>query len=242
MTTVLQTTAVVIQLPAFSKEIAIQSAWLEKRNAAVATAAAIVKVESQADYDAATEALARVSKLDSGIEKMRKELTAPFLAAQRTIKEKVDEACVPLQEHKARLKTLTGAWFMAEQKRIAAEAAERELKEREAAEEALALQEEARQQAEALGLDAPAAEDLVTVVAPVEQAPKSDSASVQMRIDAEIVDESKVPRAFCMADIRLINAYKKDNKADLEKRIAAGEGETVIAGVRFTLRPDVMGR
>jgi hypothetical protein len=185
-----------------------------------------------------------VSKLDSGIEKMRKELTAPFLAAQRTIKEKVDEACVPLQEEKTRLKALTGAWFMAEQKRIAAEAAERELKEREAAEEALALQEEARQQAEALGLDAPAAEDLVTVavVAPVEHAPRSDSASVQMRIDAEIVDEAKVPRAFCMADIRLINAYKKDNKADLEKRIAAGEGETVIAGVKFTLRPDVMGR
>lgn len=242
MTTALQSTAVVIQLPAFSKEIAIQSAWLEKRNTAVETAAAIVKVESQADYDAATEALAKVSKLDSGIEKMRKELTAPFLAAQRTIKEKVDEACLPLQAEKERLKKLTGDYQMAERKRIAAEASERELRDREAAEEALALQEEARQQAEALGLDAPVAVDLVAVVAPVEEAPKSVNASVQMRIDAEIIDETKVPRAFCTADIRLINAYKKDNKAELEKRIDAGEGETIIAGVKFTLRPDVMGR
>lgn len=243
MTTAVQTAAaVVIQLPTFSKEIAINAEWMAKRNQAVANAAAVAVVTCQAEYDKAGEALNVVSKLDSGIEKMRLDLCRPFNNAAKAIKAAVDEACAPLQAQKERLKKISGVWYMAEQRRIAAEAAERELKEREAAEEALALQEEARQAAEELGFDAPSPADLVEVATPVEVAPRSESAKVQMRVDAEIVNEQAVPRAFCVADMRLINAYKRDNKADLEKWIEAGESETIIPGVRFTLRPDVMGR
>lgn len=242
MTTALQTTAVVIQLPAFSKEIAISSEWLTKRNDALATAQSVTQVTCQKDYDNAGEALRLVTKLDTGIEKMRKELTAPFLSAQKTIKAKVDEACLPLQEEKDRLKKLSGDWYMAEQRRIAAENAERELRDREAAEQALAEEAFAREQAEALGLDAPPPVVIVEVATPVESAPVSDNAKVQMRIDVEVVEDSAVPRSFCMVDMRLVNAYKRDNKDELEKRIANGEGDSIVPGLKFTLRPDVMGR
>ena len=242
MTTALQTSAVVIQLPVFSKEIAISSEWLTKRNDAVAKAQEVKQVTCQAEFDAAGEALARVTKLDNGIEKMRKELTAPFLAAQKTIKAKVDEACVPLETEKARLKQIAGDWQMSERKRIATEAAEAELKAREAAEEELERQQMEREQAEALGLDAPPPLEVVEVATPVVAAPVSDNAKVTMRVSFEVLDEDKVPRAFLMFDPRKVNEYIRQNKAEIMSRVDNGEAEVIVDGLRFTARPDVSGR
>ncbi|MEI6165956.1 MAG: hypothetical protein WCS52_02070 [bacterium] len=244
MTTAVQTipSAVVITLPDFQKEIAINAEWLAKRNKAIEQAKAVTEITTQAQYDEAAAAIALVTKLDSSIEKMRLDLTRPFENAKKLIKGKVDEACVPLQEQKERLKKLAGDYYAAEQRRIRVEAAEKELREREAAEEEAARQEMERSQAADLGLDAPAPVEIVEMATPVESAPRSENAKVQMRVSFDLIAEAQVPRSFLTFDPRKANEYIRQNKDDIQKRVEAGEESAIIPGLKFTVRPDISGR
>ena len=233
--------AVVIKLPAFQREIAIPAEWLAKRDALIAKAAAVV-VTTKAEYDYATAILAEITSEDNAIEKKRLAFTKPFNDAAKDIKAKVDEACQGLRDNKARLKEISGAWYMQDQARIRREAAEADRIERERVEAELAKAQAEADAAEALGFEAlppPVVEEKAT---PVELAPTNAHTRVPMRVSFELVDEAKVPRSFLMFDPRKANEYIRKNKEDIQKRVEDGEADVIVAGLRFTVKPDVQGR
>ena len=234
--------AVVIQLPVFQREIAIPAEWLAKRDALIAESVAIATVTTKAEYDRATAVLAAITSEDNGIEKKRLAFTKPFSDAAKEIKAKVDEACQGLRDNKTRLKAISGDWYMKDQARIRREAAEADRIERERIEAELAKAQAEADAAEALGFDAvtpPVIEERPT---PVELAPTNAHTRVPMRVSFELVDEAKVPRSFMMFDPRKANEYIRLNKEDIQKRVENGEADGIVAGLRFTVRPDVQGR
>jgi hypothetical protein len=155
----------------------------------------------------------------------------------------VDEALAKLRDEKKRLKDIMGVWWVADQARIRREAAERDRLERERVEKELADRQALQEQADALGLDAPPVEDIVEQATPVEIAPRSESVRTPtMRVSFEVVAENLIPNTFCTLDPRKVNEYIRANKADIEKRVADGKADVIVAGLRFTVKPDVQGR
>lgn len=239
----LATSAVVIKLPVFQKEIAVSGKLIAERDELVKASTAIAKVCNRGEYDKAGEVLADVTRLDNEIDEQRLELCRPFAKAQKDIKAKVDDALAKLRSEKKRIKDVMADWWMAEQARKCREAAERERQERKRAERELAEQQEREEQAAALGLDAPPPAEVVAQVAPVEIAPVSQIVRApSMRVSFDLLDESKVPRAFMTFDPRKANEYIRQNKADIEKRVAAGMADEIVDGLRFTSRPDIQSR
>lgn len=234
--------AVVIKLPAFQREIAIPAEWLAKRDALIVEATAITAVTNKAEYDRATAILAEITSEDNGIEKKRLAFTKPFNDAAKDIKAKVDEACQGLRDNKARIKAISGDWYMKDQARIRREAAEAEQIERERITAELAKAQAEAEAAEALGFDAappPVIEERAT---PVELAPSNAYSRVPMRVSFELIDEAKVPRVFMVFDPRKANEYIRQNKEDIQKRVENGMADEIVDGLRFTVRPDVQGR
>jgi len=237
-----------ITLPNFGTEIAVPGEWLEQRDRALELAGAIVAVEDAGTYDLASESLGRVTRISNALDKKRLAFSKPFTAMNKKIKEMCDGERVQLEEEKARLKKMSGA-YVVEQERKAREArAQAEKEERAEAERQFAAQqavEEARAQASILD-DVP--EPVTEIVVPKAAAPVIEEAhSSASRITKRLVwhteDEDEVPRAFMMLDSRKVNEYMRETKDSMLALLDGGkDGREFIAGIRFEVKTDVSGR
>lgn len=225
-----------IQLPHVPATANIDGRWIADRDALLETSREFRTIANNETYQAATDALARITKHSNALETQRKALAAPFNDAATYIKSAADNARKALEDEKARLKQLLGSYAEAERRRVEAEQREAERKRREAIEAQIAAQADA----DDLGLHAaPIAEPTAPVIAPVAT---SSAARVVERVEWEITDIDKVPRAFCIVDERLINAYKRDNAEEIKKRVKGGSGTGLIPGIKFTIKTDVAAR
>ena len=116
---------------------------LAARDTLLATATSIQAVRSPEDNQQCSVVGSEMQKLVKGVESARKDLTAPYLAAQRSIKATADAFCEPLLKALARLGNLASAYRQdqerkaeAERQARAAEIARLQEQERRAAEEA----------------------------------------------------------------------------------------------------------
>jgi hypothetical protein len=114
---------------------------LEQRQTLLDVASGITSISTEEDNTLAAQCGSGMQKMVKGVEAARKDLTAPYLAAQRTIKATADAFCEPLAKEMDRLGRLASA-YRADQERKA----EAERKAR--AEEIARMQEQERKAAE----------------------------------------------------------------------------------------------
>jgi len=235
------TTAVSIPIQKLPAEITIRGEWIAKRDEALVDSKAIVAVSGQSDMDKAGESLQAITRLSASLEKMRLEYGRPFREVDALIKKKADDARKPLEDEKARLKAICGAWAEAEFKRKIEEAKRADEYNRKMAEEAIIKQGAADRLAAELGIDEKPLVIITPeiVVDPVKM-PETDSARLAMVIKWELEDEDKVPRNFLTFDERKLNAYLRENKDRIKKMIA--DKEDVIPGIKFREVPDIRSR
>ena len=228
---------IAIKLPPIPASVTIEGAWVAERDAIISISSAFLSIPNNATFTEATNALARITKHSNALEAQRKVLAQPFNDAASFIKQAADNARKALEDEKTRLKKLLGDYAEAERKRVDEERREAERKHREAIEAQVA----ANQAADDLGLPpaAPIVEPPPTYIAP---AATSSAARVVERVEWEIVNVDDVPRAFCMVDDRLVNAYKRDNGEAIKQHIKAGNGTGLIPGIKFVIRTDVAAR
>ncbi len=223
-----------LALPKMGGAIAINAEWIAQRDALVSAASGII-VENDMQYGVACDLLNKITKCSSGMEKLRKELTEPYLSAQSKIKQLADDARVPLEKAKDALQRKLSPYAKAQRKR---EHEERLAAERAAAEESARIAAENAEAKEILGESAPA-QEVVHVVAPVERRAVSGAAKVVTRIEWSVVDIERVPRAFLMVDPRLVNQFRDAHAELITKQIEDNGGCDAVPGIAFKLETKV---
>jgi len=165
---------------------------IAQRQTLLDVAATISAVKTAEDNELASQCGSGIQKMLKGVEAARKDLTAPYLAAQRVIKSTADEFCNPLLTAMDRLGRLASAYRQQEERKAeverqarAAEIARLQEAERQAA-------EDARNKAEAGDLVGSLMADIVAtgiaaatdaaVAAPPPEAPKTSGQSFQERV------------------------------------------------------------
>jgi len=233
-----------LEITGMVTSVDVPERWLSKRNAMLTKATATQSVATQIEFDDGSELLNSITKHSNELEKQRKEFAAPFTAAAKSIKRMCDDERVNLEAEKSRIKMLLS--------RYAAEQAQKQLQERrriEAVERAKAerlFEEQQKAQAEAdlLGLES-APEEIKIEHEPepyVEQA-HSQSSKILQRVVWFFEDEDLIPKAFLMVDNRKINEYIRNTKEEIKRNIeGGGDGKNFVAGIRFELKTDVIGR
>ena len=198
-----------IKLPDVRQEVTLAGEWFASRDLALAESAQITAVDAQS-ADLAGKSISELGKMASQIEKQRKDITAPFLQAQRAIKAVVDKAKKPLDDEVDRLKGLVAEFAEAERKRLAEEARQAEL----ARIEAMAA-EAARIEAEQAILGA--ADEVITVESEpeIKASPKFDGVRLSEAVAFEVIDENLIPTAFLTFDERKLRAWIAERKDDL---------------------------
>ena len=93
-----------ISLPDVTQEVTLGHEWFQKRDEALAESGRYI-VATAANADEIGDMTGRLGKMASRIEAERKKITAPFLAAQKTIKAVVDKATEPITAETMRLKS-----------------------------------------------------------------------------------------------------------------------------------------
>jgi hypothetical protein len=232
-----------IKLPAVKAQVSITADWFATRDALLEEVGKVQAVKTAADFEAAGVLLKRVTGNSNGLETMRTEITAPFLAAQKTIKAASDKAREPLEVAKANLKKMMEA-YAAEQQRLAAieqkrlEAEAQALAEKEAAERAAAEEEFGPTEQETF--QAP-----VVVAAPQVRVAHGSTVTVKSKLVFEVFEPSQVPRRFMIVDQHAIRAYMAENeeriRAMLEEKGEDG-GMAFVSGVRFSTETKVSAR
>lgn len=218
-----------INLPDVRQEVTLAGEWFAKRDQALVESAKITEVNA----DSANEAGGKISelgKMASAIENQRKEITSPFLRAQRTIKAVVDKAKQPLEDEVTRLKSLVAAFAEAERKRLAEEArkAEEERLAKEAAEA-----ERMRFEREVLGQ--------VTEVITIEEepqvptAPKFDGVRLSEAVVFEVINPEEIPTAFMTFDERKLRAWIAERKDQLLEAIKSEGFKQPISGIELKI-------
>jgi hypothetical protein len=114
---------------------------LAQRETLLDVAENIKAIATADDNELAAECGSGIQKMLKGVESARKELTAPYLAAQRTIKATADTFCEPLTKALDRLGRLAVGYRQEQERKAEAERQAR-------AQEIARLQEEARKSAE----------------------------------------------------------------------------------------------
>lgn len=234
----------IIQLPKFSDQVSISGEWILKRDEIISRVAKVIKIDSEVTFKEASEILQQITKHSNALEKMRKDLTDPFVEAQRMIKRKSDEARDILESEKPKLQAKIAFYIDSERKRVEKEKREAEEKQRQEIASQLAEQEALKD----VGLIKEEAEFVpeVTAVAPIVQAPVSFDIRVQENLVHEIFDENLIPVAFKTFDERKLNAWKRDNKDRVIKRIKDSgnteEGRLFVDGINFKIELKPIGR
>ena len=229
-----------LTLPDLGSQITIPDEWLDKRVETLACAEQIKAVTNQPDYEAASDALSRITKCSGELEKQRQKFSKPFNQITRKIKAMCDEARADLETAKKRLKGLLADYAEAQ----AAKAAEERRQAEEAARREAEKQFAEQQAADELGLDTPAKPiEVETAPAPEVEEAHSSSSRVTRRLVWHLEDEEAVPRAFLQLDSRKVNEYMKMQKGALMDGLEKGsDGRQYVAGIRFEIKTDVSGR
>ncbi|MDH3279512.1 MAG: hypothetical protein OEQ39_02860 [Gammaproteobacteria bacterium] len=226
-------------IPHNPADVAIDPVWLAARDDLLRSSYALTKVSNDDGYTAAGGLLQQLTRTENGMEKMRKDLTRPFMDAQRLIKRVADGANAPVLEEKARIKILAETYFREqERKRRAEEAAAMEAAKREA-ERQLAEHEAAV----ALGFEDADTEPEIALPeppAPTIEKPVSYDMRVRRDIVFTIIDPDKVERYLCSPDNRKIREHIKHNKDGLMPKLA--EGPYTIPGIEMQLETKVQSR
>ncbi len=229
-----------ITLPELNRQIALTPEWLAERDNLVTVARGIEAVTDPTSFDAAAAVLSRITTASNALEKFRKQITDPFLAAQRQIKEMADNAREALESEKERLKRISGAYIEEQRKKQAEEARRNEEEQRKQIERQAAEHEAKRE----LGIvdDASEFKPEVTALATTVQVPTSGAVKAVERVVFELLDEERVLRNFLSFDERKANEFIRQHGDNLKERIRAGEGDNIAAGLRFKIKTDVQSR
>jgi len=232
----------IIKLPKFAEQVSISAEWITQRDILVKNANEIVAVKNQTDLDFASEILRGITKASNTLEKMRKDLTDPFMDAQKTIKRKSDEARDILEVKKSELQRKIAGYVEAERKRIDAEKKAAEEKQQAEIAAQLAEQEELKE-AGLIAEEKPFVPE-VTPIIEVAQAPKSYAIRLQDVIEWKAIDDNIIPGAFKTLDDRKVNAWIKENKERLLKGIKENveAGKIFIPGIEITVTIKPIGR
>lgn len=229
---------ITITLPAMQREIAISPEWVAERDALIKSAQTFTAVEGADAFEQASHVMARITKTSNALETIRKKISDPFAKAAKTIKAVADKAREPLETEKTRLQGLLNEYAAGQRRRQAEEQRRIEEEERKQVEKQLAE----RQELEDMGL-ADADEEFVPQIdtpAAVVMAPSATAARIAERVEWEVVDLDKVPRAYLMLDPRTINALIRDGGKDLLERVKAGAD--IVPGIKFTVETKVAAR
>jgi len=206
-----------IKLPDLPREVSIDADWYTRRDEILALSQEIVKVDSS-NYDFAGIQLAAVTKSSNEVEKIRKGLTSPYLAAQKKIKEVSDKAREPLEDEKARLKGMMSLWQVhVENERRAAEA--------EVRRKAMIQAELDEILGESTTVDM--TEQAVAPIGPV----TAKGTAVSWNYEFQVEDITQVPREWLMLDEQAVRRYAKDQREN-----------ACIPGIKFTKTANVRAR
>ena len=191
------------------------AAWLAKRDALVASAAAVAAVRNDADFAAAGELQAAISKAVKSLEAERKRVTFPLDETKKAIMAEEKRLAAPLVKELERIKALNSAYATECARRREEEMRRCEDAERAAAEAALAAEEAAAN--DPYGFNAPPP-SVPTPPTPdfalVPDMPRSAHNRVVEKWDFQITDETLVPRELCSPDERKIRAQLANLKAE----------------------------
>lgn len=172
--------------------VSISSEWLEKAKNLVEEASLVKSIASQESYDDAGVLLKRLTSQSNSADDIRKEAVRPINEYLKQIKSTVDNARLPLEEEKARLKKMMSGYA-------------KEVEDRRMA--------EIRAQGEAIAADE--FSDLEPSAIPSVDTRKVSGAiaSATKVWKFEIENPTKVPREFCTPDVIKIREYVRANKA-----------------------------
>ncbi len=237
----------IIKIPKIPSEITIALDWLAARATAIEEASAFDAIETAEQFDAAGEALRKLTKTSNAMERFRKDTTAPLTEASRTIKKAADTARGPLEDAKDRLQAMLNAYAAEQQRKAEAERRRIEAEQRKQIEEQLAKQQAEREAAADLGFgepDEPEPEPVVPAIIPQVDRARSDAVRVQEDVDWEIIDEGAVPRAFLSLDTRKVNGYKAQHKDRIMEILKErpDEAAKLVPGIKFSIKTKVMSR
>lgn len=133
------------QLPPPPEDLVVttEQEAIQQRQTLLDVADGIKCIATEDDNNLAAECGSAMQKMVKGVETARKDLTAPYLAAQRTIKATADDFCEPLLNELTRIGRLASAYRSEQERRAEAERRERaaeiarlQAQERKAAEDA----------------------------------------------------------------------------------------------------------
>jgi hypothetical protein len=222
-----------ISLPDVTQEVTLGHEWFQKRDEALAESGRYI-VATAANADEIGDMTGRLGKMASRIEAERKKITAPFLAAQKTIKATVDKAVEPLAVETMRLKGLLAEFAEAERRRLAEEArkAEMERLAREAAEAERQRQEEAL-------FGSSVSVTVIEPEQPQQAAPKVDGVRLSEAVVFEVLDESLIPAQFLTFDPAKLRAWIAERKDMLLEQLRSENFKQPIDGVELRIESKV---
>lgn len=222
-----------ISLPDVTQEVTLGHEWFQKRDEALAESGRYI-VATAANADEIGDMTGRLGKMASRIEAERKKITAPFLAAQKTIKATVDKAVEPLTVETMRLKGLLAEFAEAERRRLAEEArkAEMERLAREAAEAERQRQEEAL-------FGSSVSVTVIEPEQPQQAAPKVDGVRLSEAVVFEVLDESLIPAQFLTFDPAKLRAWIAERKDMLLEQLRSENFKQPIDGVELRIESKV---
>ena len=222
-----------ISLPDVTQEVTLGHEWFQKRDEALAESGRYI-VATAANADEIGDMAGRLGKMASRIEAERKKITAPFLAAQKTIKATVDKAVEPLAVETMRLKGLLAEFAEAERRRLAEEArkAEMERLAREAAEAERQRQEEAL-------FGSSVSVTVIEPEQPQQAAPKVDGVRLSEAVVFEVLDESLIPAQFLTFDPAKLRAWIAERKDMLLEQLRSENFKQPIDGVELRIESKV---
>ena len=228
---------IIVKLPEVTTHVSIGSAWVQARNELIQRAEQIGSITTADQMQEASDCLGQITKTSNLLEKMRKEIAAPFRTADSLIKQAADKARESLELAKSNLSSKMSVYAVAQRKAQEAEQKRIEDEQRKQIEEQLAKQ----QQAVAAGL-ADESEPFVPEVAPtvpetIQQ--KIQGSVVIERIEAQITDSSLVPSELKTVDMAKINSWKRINEERIKKVIRESPAEVLVPGVKFIIVTDV---
>ncbi len=222
-----------ISLPDVTQEITLENEWFQKRDEVLAESGRYT-VANAANADEIGDMTGRLGKMASRIEAERKKISAPFLAAQKTIKATVDKAVEPLVVETMRLKGLLAEFAEAEHRRLAEEArkAEMERLAREAAEAERQRQEEAL-------FGSSVSVTVIEPEQPQQAAPKVDGVRLSEAVVFEVLDESLIPAQFLTFDPAKLRAWIAGRKDMLLEQLRSENFKQPIDGVELRIESKV---
>lgn len=214
---------------------------ITRRDELVAASQQFRTIDNQTTFQAATDALAEITRVSNRLEDHRKTIAKPYADVASAIKAAADDLRKPLEAEKARLRTILGEYVLAQQRKADEERRAREQAEQEAAEKAVQQHQELVD-AGLLEQDTPVKIEQPVAPVPVVAAPHAFGAKIGTKITYTITDDGLVdPHLFKSIDTVKINAYVRLNGERIKKAIQDAGGVPVefTPGIKFAIETTV---